>query len=272
MFVVAAAATFVQSSHFFKIMNTNKIALVTGGSRGLGRNSALQLAHAGHDLVVTYRHREKDAHDAVTEIEALGRKAVALPLDTSQLASFPAFVATLTQHLKQHWHRDTFDYLVNNAGIDAASPFAETTEEDFDNLLNVHFKGVYFLTQSLLPLLADGGGIVNFSTGLARFTSPGYAAYASMKGAVETLTRYMAKELGGRGIRANVVAPGLINTDFTAAARAEHPGLAQYIAEQTALGRIGEPDDIGNVVAFLCSDAASWVNGQRIEASGGYLL
>ncbi|WP_133272150.1 SDR family NAD(P)-dependent oxidoreductase [Hymenobacter radiodurans] len=253
-------------------MSTNKIALVTGGSRGLGRNSALQLAQAGHDLIITYRSKETEAKQVVTRIEALGRKAVALQLDTSITASFPAFAATVTQHLQQHWNRSTFDFLINNAGIDASSPFAETTEEDFDNLLNVHFKGVYFLTQKLLPLLADGGGIVNFSTGLARFTTPGYAAYASMKGAVETLTKYMAKELGGRGIRANIVAPGIIKTDFTAKVREAHPQLEQYMAGNTALGRIGEPDDIGSVVAFLCSDAARWVNAQRIEASGGYSL
>lgn len=253
-------------------MSTNKIALITGGSRGLGRNSALQLAQAGHDLIITYRSKQAEANEVVTRIEALGRKAVALQLDTSRTASFPAFVETVTQHLQQHWNRNTFDFLINNAGIDAASPFAETTEEDFDNLLNVHFKGVYFLTQKLLPLLADGGGIVNFSTGLARFTTPGYAAYASMKGAIETLTKYMAKELGSRGIRSNVVAPGIIKTDFTAAVREAHPQLEQYMSGNTALGRIGEPDDVGGLVVFLCSDAARWVNAQRIEASGGYSL
>jgi NAD(P)-dependent dehydrogenase (short-subunit alcohol dehydrogenase family) len=253
-------------------MSTNKIALITGGSRGLGRNSALQLAQAGHDLIITYRSKEAEANEVVAQIEALGRKAVALQLDTSSTASFPAFVETIAQHLQQHWNRSNFDFLINNAGIDASSPFAETSEEDFDNLLNVHFKGVYFLTQKLLPLLADGGGIVNFSTGLARFTTPGYAAYASMKGAVETLTKYMAKELGGRGIRANVVAPGIIKTDFTAKVREAHPQLEEHMSANTALGRIGEPDDIGSVVAFLCSDAARWVNAQRIEASGGYSL
>ncbi|TGE27981.1 SDR family NAD(P)-dependent oxidoreductase [Hymenobacter metallicola] len=253
-------------------MSTSKIALVTGGSRGLGHNSALQLAQAGHDLIITYRSKAAEAQATVQQLEALGRRAVALPLDTSQTATFPAFVAAVSEQLQQKWQRSSFDFLINNAGIDAPSPFPETTEEDFDNLLNVHFKGVYFLTQKLLPLLADGGGIVNFSTGLARFTTPGYAAYASMKGAVETLTKYMAKELGSRGIRANVVAPGIIKTDFTAAARAAHPQLEQYMSGNTALGRIGEPDDVGGVVAFLCSDAARWVNAQRLEASGGYAL
>ena len=252
--------------------NTPKIALVTGGSRGLGRNAARQLAQSGHDIVLTYRSRADEARAAVAEIEALGRRAVALPLDTSVVASFPAFAEALAAELRQHWQRDTFDFLINNAGIDSAAPFAEMTEENFDQLLNVHFKGVYFLTQKLLPQLADGGAIVNFSTGLARFTTPGYSAYGSLKSAVETLTRYLAKELGSRGIRANVVAPGIIKTDFTQAVRDAHPELEQYMASQTALGRIGEPDDIGGVVAFLCSDAARWVNGQRIEASGGYLL
>ncbi|MCB2409076.1 SDR family NAD(P)-dependent oxidoreductase [Hymenobacter lucidus] len=253
-------------------MSTSKIALVTGGSRGLGRNSALHLAQAGHDLIITYRTQEAEAQEAVAQIEALGRQAVALPLDTGRTATFPVFVAAVNEQLQHKWQRASFDFLINNAGIDARSAFAETTEEDFDNLLNVHFKGVYFLTQNLLPLLADGGGVVNFSTGLARFTTPGYAAYASMKGAVETLTKYMAKELGGRGIRANVVAPGIIKTDFTAAAREAHPQLEQYMSANTALGRIGEPDDIGPIVAFLCSDAARWVNAQRLEASGGYSL
>ncbi|GAB3839900.1 SDR family NAD(P)-dependent oxidoreductase [Hymenobacter jeollabukensis] len=251
---------------------TPKIALVTGGSRGLGRNAARHLAQSGHDIVLTYRTRADEARAAVAEIEALGRRAVALPLDTGVVASFPAFAEALGAELQQHWQRDTFDFLINNAGIDSRGLFAEMTEEAFDALLNVHFKGVYFLTQRLLPLLADGGGIVNFSTGLARFTTPGYSAYAAMKGAVETLTKYLAKELGGRGIRANVVAPGIIKTDFTAAAREAHPELEKYMAGQTALGRIGEPDDVGGVVAFLCSDAARWVNAQRIEASGGYSL
>ncbi|UYZ63556.1 SDR family NAD(P)-dependent oxidoreductase [Hymenobacter weizhouensis] len=253
-------------------MSTTTIALVTGGSRGLGRNSALHLAQAGHDIVLTYRTRAEEAQQAVADIQALGRQAVALPLDTGVSSSFPAFAEALRAQLRQHWQRDTFNFLINNAGHDAPAPFAETTEEQFDGLLNVHFKGVYFLTQQLLPLLADGGAIVNFSTGLARFTTPGYSAYASMKGAIETLTKYLAKELGSRGIRANIVAPGIVKTDFTKAAREAHPQLEQYMSGNTALGRIGEPDDIGPVVSFLCSDAARWVNAQRLEASGGYSL
>lgn len=251
---------------------TDKIALVTGGSRGLGQNAALHLAQAGHDLVITYRSRAEEARAVVEQIEALGRKAVALPLDTGSVAGFDAFFEALAEQLTDVWGRTTFDYLVNNAGIDRYGHFPAVTEQDFDELMNVHFKGVYFLCQKALPYLQDGGGIVNLSTGLARFTTPGYSAYASMKGAVETMTKYLAKELGSRGIRANVVAPGIVKTEFTAAVRTANPGLEAYMSGNTALGRIGEPDDIGPVVAFLCSEAARWVNAQRIEASGGYAL
>jgi NAD(P)-dependent dehydrogenase (short-subunit alcohol dehydrogenase family) len=253
-------------------MSSNLIALVTGGSRGLGKNTALELARQGKDVIVTYHSQVDDAAAVVAEIQALGRQAAALQLDAGNVGSLPAFREQLTQQLQATWQRDTFDFLINNAGIDGRAPFGQVSEEQFDQLLNVHFKGVFFLTQELLPLLADGGGIVNLSTGLTRFTTPGYAAYASMKGAVETFTKYLAKELGPRGIRANLVAPGIIKTDFTAAARSAHPGLEEYMAGNTALGRIGEPDDIGVVAAFLCSDAARWVNAQRIEASGGYSL
>ena len=253
-------------------MSTNKITLVTGGSRGLGKSMALHLAAAGTDLILTYHSRVAEAAAVVAEIDSLGRKAVALQVDAGEVKSFAAFARNVGEQLRHTWGRTTFDYLVNNAGIDAAAPFADTTEADFDRLLNVHFKGVFFLTQTLLPLLADGGGIVNLSTGLTRFTTPGYAAYASVKGAVEIFTKYLAKELGSRGIRANLVAPGIVKTDFTAAARQAHPQLEGYMSAQTALGRIGEPDDIGGVVAFLCSDAARWVNAQRLEASGGYAL
>jgi NAD(P)-dependent dehydrogenase (short-subunit alcohol dehydrogenase family) len=249
----------------------NKIALVTGSSRGLGRNIALQLARSGADVVVSYRTGRAEAEAVVAEIVALGRRAVALELDVSRVATFEAFAASLKTALSTNWGRETFDFLVNNAGIDLAKPFGEFTEVDFDALMNVHFKGVFFLTQTLLPLIADGGRIVNTSTGLARFSIPGYSAYASMKGAVEVLTRYLAKELGPRRISANTVAPGIIETDFTRRSLS-HPGAREFMSKNIALGRVGVPEDIGGVVDFLCSEAGRWVNAQRVEASGGMLI
>lgn len=251
--------------------STDKIALVTGGSRGLGRNVALKLAHDGHDVVLTYRQKQNEGDAVVAEIVALGRKAVSLQLDVSLSKTFPAFRDAMTQSLSSTWRRSNFDFLINNAGIDSTAPFAQMTEEAFDSLMNVHLKGVYFLTQTLLPLIADGGRIVNTSTGLARFTVPGYSAYASMKGAVEVLTRYLAKELGPRRIGVNVVAPGVIETDFTRE-RLQNEAAKKYLESNIALGRVGMPDDIGGVVAFLCSEAGRWVNGQRLEASGGMFL
>lgn len=251
---------------------TNKIALLTGGSRGLGKNTALRLAEKGVDVLLTYRSKREEALSVVADIESRGRKAVALQLDTADVRSFDNFMQQVQEALRGTWNRDTFDILVNNAGHDRRGAFTDTTEEDFDGLCNVHFKGVYFLTQKALPLLADGGRIINLSTGLARFTTPGYSAYASMKGAIETLTKYLAKELGGRGITANVVAPGPIETDFTKSAFEANPRLHDFLASQTALGRVGIPDDVGGVVAFLCSDDARWVTAQRIEVSGGTFL
>jgi NAD(P)-dependent dehydrogenase (short-subunit alcohol dehydrogenase family) len=250
---------------------TNKIALVTGGSRGLGRNIALQLARKGNDVILTYRQNKGEGEAVVAEIEKLGRKAVALRLDVGDLSQFDGFRDALARALETNWKRKDFDFLINNAGIDRSSTIDQTTVEAFDELLNVHFKGVYFLTQKLLSLIANGGRIVNTSTGLARFALPGYAAYASMKGAIEVFTRYLAKELGPRGIAANVVAPGAIETDFTREAL-EHSEVRNFIASQTALGRVGVPDDIGGVVAFLCSEEGRWVNAQRLEASGGMFL
>ncbi len=249
----------------------NKIALVTGSSRGLGRNIALRLARSGADIVVTYRERRDEGEAVAAEIRALGRRAIALPLDVADTASFAGFVALLTTALNETWQRTRFDFLVNNAGFSRRGAFAEFTEADFDALMNVHFKGVFFLTQRLLPLIEDGGRIVNTSSGLARFTYPGVAAYAAMKGAVEVLTRHLARELGPRGIRANVLAPGIIETDFTRE-NLGRPGVREHLSSAIALGRVGQPDDIGGVVDFLCSDAAGWITGQRIEASGGQNL
>jgi len=252
--------------------STNKIALVTGGSRGLGKNMALSLAQKGNDVIIVYRSNESEAKEVVAEIEKLGNKAAAVQLDVADTKAFGTFFETIQVLLKEKWNRETFDFLVNNAGIDRNSAFKDTSEEDFDDLFNTHFKGVYFLTQKALPFLAEGGRIVNLSTGLARFSTPGYAAYASMKGAIEVFTKYLAKELGGRGITANVVAPGIIHTDFTKKAFASHEGMEGYINSITALGRVGLPEDIGGIVAFLCSPEARWITAQRIEASGGMNL
>ena len=249
----------------------NKIALVTGSSRGLGKNIAQHLARSGADVIVTYHSGKEEAEEVVAEIRRSGRKAVALQLDVSQTGGFTAFADVLKSTLAGEWQRDSFDFLINNAGIGINKPIAETTEEDFDRLMNIHFKGVFFLTQKLLPLLADGGRIVNTSSGLARFSNPGYAAYASMKGAVEIFTRYLAKELGPRKISANVVAPGIIDTDFTEEALSRD-GAREFMASNIALGRVGVPDDIGGVVDFLCSEDGRWVNAQRLEASGGMMI
>ncbi len=246
-----------------------KIALVTGASRGLGKNTALALAKKGVDAIVTYHSNQKEANSVVATIEAMGVKAVALQLDTSNTKTFDSFVEQVKKSLKDKWQTEHFDFLVNNAGTGINAPFAETTEEDFDRLMNIHVKGVFFLTQKLLPLINDGGRIVNISSGLARFTLPGYAAYASMKGAIEVLTRYMAKELGSRQIAVNVVAPGAIETDFASGAVRDNPEINKFIASQTALGRVGVPDDIGNAIASLLSEDNKWVNAQRIEVSGG---
>jgi len=249
-----------------------KIALVTGGSRGLGRNAALKLAAAGVDVILTYRSRQAEADAVVAEIEALGRRAAALPLDVAESSSFPAFAGVVRDLLRDVWQRDTLDYLLNNAGIGIHASFAETTEAQFDQLLNIQFKGVFFLTQALLPLIADGGRILNISTGLTRFALPGFAAYAAMKGAIEVLTKYLAKELGPRGIAVNVLAPGAIETDFGGGAVRDNAQMNAFIASQTALGRVGQPDDIGDLVAVLLSDGSRWLNAQRIEASGGMFL
>lgn len=249
-----------------------KIALVTGASRGLGRNTALSLARKGVDVILTYHSNQAEAEATVAAIKALGRKAAALQLDTGVIKSFDDFVARLKTVLKDDWGKSTFNYLVNNAGIGTNKPFAETSEDEFDTLMNIHFKGVYFLTQKLLPLIADGGRIVNLSSGLARFSFPGYSAYASMKGAIEVLTRYLAKELGPRGIAVNTVAPGAIETDFGGGVVRDNAVMNKMVAGLTALGRAGVPDDIGPMIASLLSEDNRWVNGQRIEVSGGIFL
>ena len=249
-----------------------KIAIVTGGSRGLGRNTALSIARKGGDVVLTYQSRVEDARAVVAEIEAMGRKAVAFQLDTGDVAAFAPFADQLRAALRDTWGRETFDYLVNNAGHGDFALIGQTTEEQFDGLVNVHFKGVYFLTQTLLPLLADGGRIVNLSSGLTRTSYPGFAVYAAAKAAVEMLTVYMAKELGGRGIAVNTVAPGAIETDFGGGLVRDNADVNKQFAEMTALGRVGVPDDIGPMIASLLSEENRWVNAQRIEVSGGQLI
>jgi NAD(P)-dependent dehydrogenase (short-subunit alcohol dehydrogenase family) len=250
---------------------TNKIAIITGGSRGLGRNTAIHLARRGVDLIFTYRSNQTDAESLTREIEAIGQRAAAFRLDTGDVRSLDGF-ATEVRKTLQAWARERFDYLVNNAGNSLHADFEKTTEAQFDEIVNVHFKGVYFLTQKLLPLINDGGRIVNISSGLARFAIPGSSAYGAAKGAVEVLTRYLAKELGPRRITANVVAPGAIQTDFSGGMVRDNPEINKRVAEMTALGRAGVPEDIGPMIAALLSDENRWVNGQRIEASGGMAL
>lgn len=251
-------------------MSETKIALVTGGSRGLGKEMALSLARKGTDVILTYRSKEAEARHVVQQINALGRKAVMLPLDLNNpVKNLDAFVQAFAIELKTGWERTRFDFLVHNAGMGATVPFEQVTEGVFDEFLNVHFKNVFFLTQKLLPQLAGGGAIVTVSSGTTRFSNPGYAVYASMKGAVETLTKYWAKELGPKGIRCNAVAPGPVETDFNDAAIRSNPQLKERLASLAPLGRVGTPEDIGGVVAFLCSDESRWINGQRIEVSGG---
>ncbi|MDP5238807.1 SDR family oxidoreductase [Uliginosibacterium sp. 31-16] len=250
----------------------NKIALITGGSRGLGRDAALKLAARGVDLIITYQQQAAAADAVVADAIALGVRAVALQLDAGNSAGFTDFAARVQDALHTHWQREHFDYLLNNAGGGLHASVAETSEAQFDELVSVHLKGVFFLTQKLLPLIADGGRILNVSSGLARFSLPGSSAYAMMKGGIEVFTRYLAVELGPRRIAANVIAPGAIATDFRGGAVRDNPQINAMIAGQTALGRVGQPDDIGKVMAFLLSDEAGWLNGQRVEASGGIHL
>lgn len=246
-----------------------KVAIVTGGSRGLGKDMALSIARKGLDVILTYRTNKEEAEAVVQQIEAGGRKAAALQLDLSDMTGLDTFVEEVRTLLLDQWNRQHFDFLVNNAGMGATVPFEQVTEQLFDEFLNVHYKGVYFLTQKLLPHLNNGGGIINISSGTTIRANPGYSVYASMKGAVEILSRYWAKELGSKGIRANTVAPGPIETDFNNAAIRSNPQMKERLSSFTPLGRVGQADDIGGVVAFLCTEDAKWVNGQRIEVSGG---
>ncbi|MDB5269832.1 MAG: short-chain dehydrogenase [Hymenobacter sp.] len=253
-------------------MSTSKIALVTGGSRGLGKNMALSLAQKGISVILTYHSQQAEAASVVAEIQALGQQAAALQLDAANVGGFDAFFAQVRTTLHDTFQAEQFDFLINNAGTGLHANFADTTEAQFDAVLNIHLKGPFFLTQKALPLLADGGRIINISSGLARFALPGSSAYAAMKGAIEVLTRYQAKELGARGIAANVVAPGAIETDFSGGAVRDNAQLNAFVASQTALGRTGQPEDIGGVVAFLCTEEGRWLNAQRLEASGGMFV
>lgn len=248
---------------------TTKIAVVTGGNRGLGKDMALALSRKGIDVILTYRSKEAEAREVVQSIRNNGRKAEALFLDLGDFSSLDPFVGQLKQVLHASWQSSSFDFLINNAGMGATVPFEQVTEELFDQFLNVHFKSVYFLTQKAVPFINAGGRIINISTGTTRYSNPGYSVYASMKGAIEVLTKYWAKELGSKGISANVVAPGPVETDFNNAFIRSNPQVKERLAGLSPLGRVGAPDDIGGVVAFLCTEEARWINGQRIEVSGG---
>lgn len=251
---------------------TSKIALVTGGSRGLGKDSAIQLAKKGFQIILTYQTKREFADEVVKEIENIGQKAFALPLDISTTAVFNQFANEVKDILDTQFASAKLDALVNNAGIGINQSFETTTEETLDAMTNIHFKGPYFLTQKLLPLLNDGSSIVNTSSGLARFSFAGYSAYGAMKAAIDSLSRYQALELGSRKIRVNSIAPGAIETDFGGGVVRDISDINQHIASETALGRVGLPDDIGSVVAFLCSEDSKWINAQRIEVSGGYKI
>lgn len=249
-----------------------KIALITGGSRGLGRNSAIKIAQKGLDVILTYRTNKEEADRVVEEIQSLGQKAIAYQLDTKEVKSFDAFVKMVGDHLEENTGSRNIDYLINNAGTALYCPIPEVSEEQLDDMVDIHFKGVFFLTQKFLPFMNEGGAIINVSSGLARFALPGSSVYGSMKAAIDMLTKYQAKELGARKIKSNVVAPGAIETDFGGGRTRDDKNINTMVANNTALGRAGVPDDIGGIVAFLCTEEARWINGQRIEASGGMFL
>ncbi|AYD47735.1 MAG TPA: SDR family oxidoreductase [Arachidicoccus soli] len=250
----------------------NKVALVTGGSRGLGKDMSIQLAKKGFDVILTYQNNKEAAEEVVSEIQSLGKKAIALQIDVAQSNSFESFANTVKEALINNFDTPQLHSLVNNAGIGAYAPFESTTEEEFENMINIHLKAPYFLTQKMLPIISDGGSIVNISTGLVRFTFNNYSAYAIAKAGVESLSRYQALELSSRKIRVNTVAPGAIATDFGGGAFRDNKKVNDMIANSTALGRVGLPDDIGSVVAFLCSEDAKWINAQKIEVAGGIYI
>lgn len=250
----------------------NKLVLVTGGSRGLGKNAALMLAAKGMDVVITYLHNKEAADEVVASIRWLGQKAAALPLNVGDVSMFGSFKNELSDLLRQYFERENIDALINNAGMGEFAAFADTTEAQFDGLMNVHLKGAFFLTQSLLPLINNGGKVINVSSGLTRFSEAGFCAYAMMKAGVEVMTRYLALELGPRQISVNTLAPGAIETDFGGGVVRDNTALNESIASKTALGRVGLPDDIGKAMLMLLSDEAQWLNGQRIEVSGGIHL
>lgn len=250
-------------------MNQSKIALVTGGSRGLGRDMALSLAKKGLDIILTYQTNKSAAEEVVSQIAGMGQKAISLQLDVSEYTQYEPFFKLLTNALKEAFNTSAIDYLINNAGTIRPAPFTSATIEEFKDMIHIHLMAPFFITQNALKVMNDGGGIVNISTGLTRFTTPGFASYASMKGGLEILSKYQAKELGERKIRANVVAPGAIETDIMGGAVRDNIELNKALAAEAALGRVGLPTDVGAVVAFLCTNDANWINGQRIEVSGG---
>ena len=250
-------------------MNQSKIALITGGSRGLGRDMAINLAKKGLGVIITYHSNKSAAEEVVSLISDMGQKAIALQLDVSEYTQYEPFFKSLSESLEEKFNTSTIDYLINNAGTISPAPFTSATIDEFKDMIHIHLMAPFFITQNAIKVMNNGGGIVNISTGLTRFTTPGFASYASMKGGLEVLSKYQAKELGERKIRVNVVAPGAIETDIMGGAVRDNAELNKALAAETTLGRVGLPTDVGSVVAFLCTDDASWINGQRIEVSGG---
>lgn len=250
---------------------SQKTAIITGASRGLGRDMAINLAKEDVHIIFSYHSNQTAAQEVISEIESLGQKVIAFPFNANDRSSGKDFIKSATDYLQKEYGSPNFDFLINNAGTGTYNLIADTSEEQFNEMLNVHVKSIYFLTQAALSYINDGGRIINISSGLTRFSFPGMSVYAMMKGAVEVFTRYLVKELGSRKITANIVAPGAIATDFAGGANKDEK-KASIISSITALERVGEAEDIGGVVAFLCSDKAGWINGQRLEVSGGMLV